>query len=127
VNSVADGLGDGENFVEFRLHKFDRQLHAAEAVFASKIERPLRVLEIVSFEVIGRPIPQAPQVKLRSHVLKQNFHAADSVEFVLPSTVMLLGSANRIERSICTEVCQAKPISARTRPTMLPVHTGLIR
>jgi hypothetical protein len=84
VNSVAGGLGDGENFVEFRLHKLDRQLHAAEAVFAGKIERPLRVLEIVRFEVIGRPIPQAPQVKLRSHVLKQNFHAADSLELVAP-------------------------------------------
>jgi len=61
--------GQRKHFVELAVHEFHGDLDAVDAVLARKINRPLRVLKIVSVERIGRPIPKAAEVQLRAHVL----------------------------------------------------------
>jgi hypothetical protein len=70
----AFGSRQREHLVKLAVEKFHGDLDAANPVFAREVNGPLRMLEIVSLRRMGRPIAQAPQIKLRPRMLKQDFH-----------------------------------------------------
>ena len=59
-----------KDFVELAIQKLHCDLNATDAMFAGEIDRALRVLKVVAFEGVSRPVPQAAEVKLGAHVLQ---------------------------------------------------------